>query len=420
MDQHEARRDDERTVRVPERVDLIEPRYDVPQEERYGAYPGMVPPQRPPRRSQKKLVFWLFIATCLSTFVAQAWPLVAAGLRLGRSEIVLAGLQDGLVFSVCLISILLAHEMGHYLQSRRHRVPASLPYFIPMPISPFGTMGAVIIQQGLPDRKQWFDIAISGPLAGLVLALPLMYYGVVHSEVEKISSFTGGAIYGNPPLLEWIIAWVHKPLGPGEDIDLTPVLFASWVGVFITALNLIPIGQLDGGHILYCLIGRRSHRVAVVLLWGAVGYMLYTGNYSYSLIVILLLLMGPRHPPTANDRVPLGWPRIVLGWLTLGFIFIGFTPTPIVFLEPEENIRQRPPVRRPSDLVVMAAEPEMHAGAERSFGREVRLKPARGAPSDADDHQLKLVAGLTAGGARSEFRVVGLAAARASPEMVRR
>jgi membrane-associated protease RseP (regulator of RpoE activity) len=108
------------------------------------------------------------------------------------------------------------------------------------------------------------------------------------------------------------------------------LLFAGWVGIFITALNLIPIGQLDGGHILYTLLGRRAHTVAVSVLAFAVGYMIFTGNYSYSLMVILMLMMGPRHPPTADDSVPLGTFRIVLGWLTLGFILIGFTPTPIM------------------------------------------------------------------------------------------
>ena len=212
MDQHEARRDDERLVRIPERVDLIDNRRDVPPDEVYGPRPGTTRQRQRPARSQKKLLAGLFIATCLSTFAAQAWLLVVVGIRLGNGAIALQGLQNGLIFSACLMSILLAHEMGHYLQSGRYRVPASLPYFIPMPISPLGTMGAVIIQQGLPDRRQWFDIAISGPLAGLVIALPLMYYGVAQSRIEQISAFAGGPIYGNPLLLEWIVAGVHRPL----------------------------------------------------------------------------------------------------------------------------------------------------------------------------------------------------------------
>jgi membrane-associated protease RseP (regulator of RpoE activity) len=225
--------------------------------------------------------------------------------------------------------------MGHYLQAKRYGVPASLPYFIPLPISPLGTMGAVIVQgAGVANRKMLFDIAIRGPLAGLVVALPIAYIGVL--QVTQIAVPDAGApIYGDPLLLRWMIELVHGPLGEGEEVVLNPLLFAGWVGIFITALNLIPIGQLDGGHILYTLIGRRAHLVARLLLLGAVAFMIYTRDPAYGLIVLLLFIFGPLHPPTANDRVPLGWPRVLLGWLTLAFILIGFTPHPISDFSPE-------------------------------------------------------------------------------------
>jgi membrane-associated protease RseP (regulator of RpoE activity) len=228
------------------------------------------------------------------------------------------------------MSILLAHEMGHFLQSRRHRVPASWPYFIPMPLMLFGTMGAVIFQgAGTADRRKLFDIAVSGPIAGLVLALPIAWFGLQGTEVVDVPPGSTGLILGDPPLLKGMISLVHGPLAAGQEVQLTPMLQAGWLGIFITALNLVPIGQLDGGHILYALIGRRAHRVAILLLLGWAGYMVLASSPSYLLMVVLLLLMGPRHPPTADDTVPLGTWRHVLGWLTLAFLLVGFTPEPI-------------------------------------------------------------------------------------------
>jgi membrane-associated protease RseP (regulator of RpoE activity) len=235
------------------------------------------------------------------------------------------------------MAILTAHELGHYLQARRYGVPASLPFFIPFPISPFGTMGAVIVQQsGVADRKSMFDIAITGPLAGLVLALPLAYFGIGNAKVETFAGLPGKVtIYSDPLLLQWMIRQVHGPLPPGADVTVNPMLFAGWVGVFITALNLLPIGQLDGGHILYCLIGRRAHYVARGLFLAAAATVAYNvlfgdrGFFVWTLMLVLIWLMGTRHPPTANDRVPLGWFRVILGWLTLMFVFIGLTPIPI-------------------------------------------------------------------------------------------
>jgi membrane-associated protease RseP (regulator of RpoE activity) len=289
----------------------------------------------------------LFALTCVSTFLA--------GLNLGDLDGVLGLVSaianyvlarhawpalpaevwwNGVTFSACVMSILLAHEMGHFLQAVRHRVPATLPFFIPLPIGPFGTMGAVIVQDGRrADRRQLFDIAISGPLAGLVVALPILCYGIATSHMGTILPPQPGyswVRYGDPLLIRWIVEAFHGPYGPQQDIGLNAPLFAGWVGIFITALNLLPVGQLDGGHILYTLIGRRAHVVAYLVIAAAVGWMVYTHQLHYALIVVLILLFGPRHPPTANDRVPLGIGRTLLGWLTLAFIIIGFTPTPIV------------------------------------------------------------------------------------------
>ena len=334
---------------LPRDMELIDPYRRLP--------PEFHRPQPARRRNRKRVAAILFAVTVVSVFFAGMLPGAIGGSLAGFSLLLKAVsvggqgvlirqlVTNGAIFSSALLLTLVAHEMGHYLQALRYGVPASPPYFIPFPISPFGTMGAVIVQgAGVADRKQMFDIAISGPLAGLVLALPITYFGIYEAKIAQIPPGAAGISYGDPLLVQWMVSVIHRPLGPNEDIVLTPLLFAGWVGIFVTALNLIPIGQLDGGHVLYMLVGRRAHPVAMLMLWGGVGYMVYTGNYSYILIAILLMVFGPRHPPTADDSVPLGLPRIILGWITLAFIVIGFTPIPIK--DHRDARRQRPAPRR--------------------------------------------------------------------------
>jgi Zn-dependent protease len=326
------------------------------------------------RMPRSRLALILFLLTCLCTFLTGFFgvgvPLVSIDEPLGSPILLLplallsqdifrqlaislpARAIDGLVYSGSVMAILGAHELGHYFQARRNRVPASLPMFIPFPINPFGTMGAVIFQQsGVANRKSMFDIAISGPLAGLVISLPVAYYGILESRVVEITQ--PGAAFGDPLLLKWMYAAVHGPIPAGSDVTLNPLLFAGWVGVFITALNLIPIGQLDGGHILYCLIGQRAHFVARALFWGAAAIVAYSVIFGsgqfvvWSLMLFLIWMFGTRHPPTANDRMALGPVRVVLGWLTLMFVFIGLTPTPMYIHEGKPPQRSVPVERDP-------------------------------------------------------------------------
>ncbi len=292
------------------------------------------------RTPRSKLPLILFILTCLSTFIVGGignspfFP-VPAQLSALHSYIQEIGwntfLYRGFSYAGPVMLILLSHEMGHYLQSRRYHIPATQPFFIPMPMSPFGTMGAVILQRGgVANRKQMFDIAVSGPLAGLVFALPFAYWGILNSTVVTTLDRAGSYSYGEPLILKWMITLVHGPLAENQDILLNPMLFAGWVGIFITALNLLPIGQLDGGHILYMLIGKRANLVAKLFMVSAICYMTYTNEYGYSLLILLLVFFGITHPPTADDSVPLGSMRIIIGWLTLAFFVIGFTVTPFV------------------------------------------------------------------------------------------
>ena len=333
----------------------------------------------PPRSPRRFLPLVLFIATCVSTFLTGGFEFGTEQVAKDPPQFVLdypKFLAGGLKYSIALMTILGAHEMGHFLQARRYGVPASWPWFIPMPLSPLGTMGAVIVQSsGYADRKQMFDIGITGPLAGLIIAIPVTIWGLQDSHIENIEAFRGGMALGNPPLLQWLAEWhFGKPLLANQDFALTPLLYAGWVGILITALNLIPIGQLDGGHVLYGLIRRRAHKVAVLLLWSAVIWTISTGNWSYSVMIFLMLTMGARHPPTRDDSVPLGIVRTMLGWLTLSFVLIGFTPTPFSFPQP-------PAVEKPK-----AAQPAASASGQRQ-----RKVPQIEEPVRDHDRQVSLL-----------------------------
>jgi Zn-dependent protease len=334
-----------------------------------------VPASYNPRRSfrtNRPLAILLFTATCISVFLAGLSPgggfLQAAG---QLQEAWQKGLlwpawwmmfADGAIYFGALMTILFAHEMGHFLQARRYGIPANGPYFIPFPIlSPFGTMGAVIIQgAGVADRKSMFDIAISGPLAGLVFALPITAIGIAQSHF--VPTGPGVVIFHDPLLIQLMARWIHGGVPANHELTRNAWLFAGWVGIFITALNLMPIGQLDGGHILYTLIGRRAHGVAISLLFAAIAFMIFERQISYALIVLLLIIAGPRHHPTADDSVPLGAGRILLGWLTLAFLILGFTPRPIDYIP---GMEQNPPAQRQQ-------EPE-----QKNFGDgvEVQIRP---------------------------------------------
>ena len=281
-----------------------------------------VRPVQPRRRW--RLPVLLFVATCLSTLLV---GMEMSGIEKGY----LALLAAGLSYSVPVMTILLCHEMGHFLQARRYGVYCSLPFFIPVPIPPFGTMGAVIaMEPRIGHRRALFDIGITGPLAGLVPTIIFLVIGLYHTKPVPYTG--GGDLFGAPLLFEFLANWIMGPIPKGYVIDHNPMAFAGWVGLFITSLNLIPIGQLDGGHVLYALLRRKAHKVATTLLFAALFLVVWNWKdlNNWTLMLILLFFMGPIHPPTADDDEPLGFFRYLLGWLTLAFIFIGFTPVPMM------------------------------------------------------------------------------------------
>ena len=199
---------------------------------------------------------WLFAATVVSVF--STW-------MHDQEPSSVVGALHALAFTAALLGILLAHEFGHYIAARIHRVDASLPYFIPLPIvSPFGTMGAVIRMRAvIPTRRALLDIGAAGPLAGLALAIPLYAWGVAHSQVVAVPENGDKLVeFGNSLLLRLLDHWFAPPSPQGTDVMLSPVAFAGWAGMFVTMINLFPVGQLDGGHVAFALFGPRQNRIA--------------------------------------------------------------------------------------------------------------------------------------------------------------
>lgn len=230
------------------------------------------------------------------------------------------------------MSILLAHEMGHYLMCRKYRVAATLPYFIPFPIlNPFGTFGAIIRMDGrIPSRKILFDIGAGGPYAGLIVTLPALYFGISWSTIVEIQTqSSGGFITLGESFLFKTISWLAiGELPAGYDIVLHPLGFAGWAGLFVTALNLLPVGQLDGGHVIYALMGRRSRYVYPVTLGMFILLSIWFFK-GWALMAILLLVFGQEHPPTTDKETPLDRTRIGLALFVLLIFFLSFAPVPI-------------------------------------------------------------------------------------------
>ncbi len=239
-------------------------------------------------------------------------------------------LVGGPGYCIAIIAILTAHEMGHFLMCRKYGVPATLPYFIPFPFpgyNPFGTMGALISMRGyIPSRKALFDIGAGGPLAGLVVTIPVLFIGLALSSTAPHVESAGGMTLGESLLFKLISLLVlgHQP--DEVDIMLHPVAYAGWAGLFITALNLIPVGQLDGGHVTYALFGPRA-KYFTWLFIGALG-ILTIHNYSWALLFLLLAIFGRRHPSPLDDYTPLDRRRRIIGGLVMILFVLSFTPVP--------------------------------------------------------------------------------------------
>ena len=277
----------------------------------------------------------LFLATVVTTLLAGT--MVLGGVPPGELWQDPTRIVVGLPFAASLLAILGVHEFGHYTLGRRHGMPVSLPYFIPVPpIPPFllGTLGAVIRLRGaIRDRRALFDMAVAGPLAGLVVAVPVYVLGLRLSSVVHIPPdlAEGGYVrFGDALLPKLIERLTLGSLPPDFDILLHPVGVAAWFGFFVTALNLIPAGQLDGGHIVYALFGQRHALISKL----AVGALVLIGLWYQSInwlvwAALIIGLMGFQHTPTMDDITPLDGRRRALGVFALVLLFLLLPPVPL-------------------------------------------------------------------------------------------
>ena len=240
-------------------------------------------------------------------------------------------LLEGIPFAFTLLGILGTHEFGHYFTARAYGASVSLPYFIPAPPPLlFGTLGAIIrMRSPARDKNSLFDIAAAGPLAGLVVALPALWIGLGWSKVAAVPA--GGSVtFGDSLLLRFMTWLVFGPLPPGHDVFVHPVALAGWVGLFVTALNLIPVGQLDGGRIAYALFGARHRQISIATFLGllALGAVTGAGNW-FVWAFLLLFVMGFHHQPPLDDLSPLSPGRYAVGFFCLLLLVLFIPPVPI-------------------------------------------------------------------------------------------
>ena len=257
-----------------------------------------------------------------------------------------AGAHDlilqGLWYSLTILGILTAHEFGHYFACRRYQVDATLPFFLPffLPLAGFqtGTLGAVIrIREAFPTRTALFDIGVAGPVAGFAVLVPALFAGLFMSPVVPVPPESAGLIYLGEPLLfrgaVWLIAGT---LPDSHTLNMHPMVAAAWFGMLATALNLLPFGQLDGGHLTYATLGRWSAPVSLATVASAVLMTFFTFSWIIMtiLMLVMLLVFGPRHPRVIYEFVPLGRGRYVVALFALAILIACFTPVPIAFTEP--------------------------------------------------------------------------------------
>ncbi|HJU11099.1 MAG TPA: site-2 protease family protein [Candidatus Binataceae bacterium] len=285
----------------------------------------------------------LFLLTLLTTTMAGAYS-AGAPVVLGVPAS-LPNLVAGLPFSIPLMLILFAHEMGHYLTSRRYGVDSSLPYFIPAPFPSLffvGTFGAFIRMRRPPrTRREMFDIGAAGPWAGFVVAVIATAIGLSRSQVTPLDTTQGGLFLGNS-MLFWGVSRVVLGVDPNSvNVNVHPIALAGWIGLLVTAINLLPVGQLDGGHVIYSLLGGRWHRIVSRAAWIGCGlmvlvpYLLHLNFWGgWLLWFVLLIALGLGHPATTDTDMPLRGSRKLGAWATILLFVITFTPVPVSLVQP--------------------------------------------------------------------------------------
>jgi membrane-associated protease RseP (regulator of RpoE activity) len=295
----------------------------------------------PPRRFQH--VLWkhvlLFLLTLATTTLVGEGHYAAFLTEFETKPVVRDWqlLVRGLWYSLTILSVLGAHEMGHYVACRRYQVDATLPYFLPLP-PPFftGTLGAVIrIREAFPTKAILFDIGVAGPIAGFLIVVPALFVGLSMSTIVPAPAANVNLIYlGEPLLFQWASHLVFGPVADGYTLNMHPIVFASWFGMLATALNLLPFGQLDGGHITYATLGRWSTPISIATVSTAVVMTFFATSWLVMtvMMVVMLLLFGPRHPRVIYEHEPIGRGRQIVAMLALVILIVCFTPVPLRFM----------------------------------------------------------------------------------------
>ena len=264
----------------------------------------------------------LFIATIFTTLLAGA---IMEGVNPLKNPL---GIIQGWPFSVTLMLILGFHEFGHYYYARKHNVNATLPYFIPAPTF-IGTFGAFIkIKSPIYRKDALLQIGAAGPIAGFIVAVPALIIGLSLSQVVEINSANIGITLGDSILMKFLIAVIFPRLGDAQDIMLHPIAFAGWIGLLVTMLNLLPIGQLDGGHIAYAMLGRKHDKVAKFALLALIPMGLLSLNWLVWAVLILVLMRTTKHPPVNDVDAELSIENKRIGYACLAIFILCFIPIP--------------------------------------------------------------------------------------------
>jgi membrane-associated protease RseP (regulator of RpoE activity) len=281
----------------------------------------------------------LFLLTALTTTAAGALNYAGFVSGFSGAPITLSWVQlglNGLWFSVPFLGFLTAHEFGHYFAARWHGLRPSLPYFIPFPplVLPTGSLGAVIVFRGhFPDRRVLFDFAAGGPVAGFVVAVIALALGLSWSPVEPLPANFEGAWLAEPLMFQWLSQALAPAAPPGTSLNLHPTAFAGWLGLLFTMMNLVPIGQLDGGHITYAVVRRGSRWVTLtafaalavfIFVFDAKSWILWAG-----ILLVLMYFFGWEHPPALDDDLPLDPLRLVAVALVIAIFVVSFMAVPI-------------------------------------------------------------------------------------------
>lgn len=330
---------------------------DLPPIDPNDRYEQFLPPPLPQRHGDLKLQVTLLVLTFITTTIAGGchydafltdlstvrppqvdpsitiWDAFAIIFReLGRRLADPMFHLHGLWYSLTILAILGCHEMGHYVLALRYGVDTTRPYFLPAPFMT-GTLGAFIrLRSRIPSKIALFDIGIAGPIAGFVVAVPALFLGLAMSRIDRLPEDLSPFQSLGEPLLFQFAHWViWGTVADGYSVNLHPMAFAAWFGLLATALNLFPIGQLDGGHVAYAVLGRKSTIVTLVMLGVAFGLTFVSSSWVVwtILMTIMIVMLGPHHPPTLDDDQQLGKGRLALALFAVVMLIVCFTPAPI-------------------------------------------------------------------------------------------